>query len=374
MIARKERGIRRNGSGWQAYVTIGGRFVPEQFPYDTPLEIMRAWRERQKAGAPKRGIAGSLAADVETFLAKPEIAAQAYVHQTARYLRLWLEVLDGERARATFTRDELEAVIQQWLTTLAEPTVYHRRAALVRLYNVLDPHGVNVAEQTTCPQHWIKRDRSIPHDILEAILAAMPAERFVKPGIRRPSIARLVSHVVATVGIRPGDLHKIRRADLNWPARMLQWPASEKGAGVPARWVRFTAAAERALRAFDAADAYGKFSVRAVSKCFKRAARRVDGDETPHHLYGGRHTHGKRLYEQTADLATVGRLLGHAKNSRATAQYAAGADDEVNRKAIALLDAADKKKPAKASRPTTIPEVRRRRATARIRAAAGGAK
>jgi integrase len=355
MIARKETGIRRNGAGWQAYIRVDGVLLVKQFPYETPLEIMRAWREAQKK--PGRVGAGSLAADVATFLAKPEIAAQKYKHQIARYLDLWLEALGGDRARATVTRDELEAVIQGWLAAgLAGPTVYHRRSALVRLYNVLDgPGAANLVEATTCPKHWIPADHSIPADTLETILAAMPAARFVKKGITAPSIARLVAHVIATVGIRPVDLHQIRRHDIRWESRALKWPASEKGHGVPARWIPFTARGEAALRAFDAADAYGKFSPSAVSHSFKRAARRVDGDTTPIHLYGGRHTQGKTVYAETGDLATVGRLLGHAKNSRATAQYAQGADEAVNRKAIAALDAADAKRtPPARQAPATV--------------------
>jgi integrase len=346
MIARKETGIRRNGAGWQAYVRVDGELLVKQYPYDTPLETMRTWRAAQKVKATGHAGSGSLNADVADFLAKPEIAAQTYVHQTARYLRLWCEALGGSRARATITRDELEAVIQGWLAAgLAEPTVYHRRAALVRLYNVLDgPETVNLVEATTCPKHWIPRDHSIPHDTLETILETMPDTRFIKKGITAPSIARLAARVVATVGIRPGDLRKIRRSDIRWSTGDLQWPASEKGHGVPARWIPFTARGEAALRAFDAADAFGKFVPRAVSKSFKRAARRVDGETTPIHLYGGRHSQGKTLYEQTGDLATVGRLLGHAKNSRATAQYAQGADEAVNRKAIAAINAADAKR------------------------------
>lgn len=342
MIARKETGIRRNGDGWQAYVRVAGVFTPKQFPYETPLEIMRAWRASQKKTG--RVVGGSLAADVEAFLAKPEIAAQAYVHHVARHLELWLEALGRDRARATVTRDELEAVIQGWLAAgLSQPTVYHRRSALVRLYNLLDgPGAYNPVEATTCPKHWIPRDRSIPRDTLESILEAMPADRFVKKGIRRPSVARLAARVIATVGMRPGDLAKVRRPDIAWKTRMLKWPASDKGAGVAERWLPYSAKAEIALRAFDAANAYG-FSPESVSHSFKRAARRVDGDETRHHLYGGRHTIGKTLYQETGDLATAGRMIGHAKNSRATAQYAQGADEAVNRKAIALLDALDEK-------------------------------
>jgi len=341
-MPRKLKGIRRRRGGWRVTVRVCGHLYTKQFPIDEPPAKMRAWREQQidiHGGRRARG--GSLRADVATFLARPEIAAQPYVKQTAASLALWVAALGGDRPRVDLTRDEIEAVLQRWLKTLAAPTVYHRRSALLSLYATLDGAGAtNVVKATTCPRSWIPRDHSVPYATLAAVIAAMPAWRYPKKGTREPAVAKIVASVIVAVGIRPIDLQRIRRADIHWDAATLRWPASGKGRGVAARTLPLTPEGLEALRQFDAVNAYGAFNPEAVGHSFKRAARRVDGPDTPIHLYALRHSVGADLYRVTRDLATVGRMLGHAPGSPATAQYAQGANAEVDRAAATALSAA----------------------------------
>lgn len=42
---RKPKGIRRKGSGWQAFVRVSGTLYTKHFPADTPIGAMSAWRE-----------------------------------------------------------------------------------------------------------------------------------------------------------------------------------------------------------------------------------------------------------------------------------------------------------------------------------------
>ena len=356
-MPRKLTGIRRRRGGWRVTVRVRGHLYTKQFPIDKPVVEMRAWRELQvDLHGGRRGHSGSLTADVETFLAKPEIAAQPYVHQTRAHLALWVAALGSDRPRVDLTRDELEAVIQRWLKTFAEPTVYHRRSALLSLYTTLDGAGApNPVKATTCPRSWIPKDHSVPFATLAAIVDAMPAWRYPKKGIRVPAIAPIVARVIIAVGMRPADLLKIRRPDVHWDAATLRWPASAKGKGSAARTRPLTPAGLEALRAFDAVNAYGRFNPEAVSHSFKRAARRVDGAETAIHLYAGRHSVGADLYRVTRDLATVGRMLGHAPGSRATAQYAQGANADVDRAAAAALSAARSVPPAAKRSPVQLP-------------------
>jgi len=368
-MPRKLTGIRRRRRGWRVTVRVRGHLYTKQFPIDTTVAELRAWRAQQiDAHGGRRDRSGSFAADVETFLAKPEIAAQPYVGQTAAHLARWLAALGGDRPRVDLTRDELEAVLQRWLTVLAEPTVYHRRSALLSLFTTLDGAGAaNPVKDTTCPRSWIPRDHSVPFATLTAIVDAMPAWCYPKTGSRQPAIAKIVARVIVAVGLRPVDLHKIRRADLNWDAATLRWPASDKGNGLAARTRPLTPAGLAAFRAFDAAQAYGAFSPAAVSHSFKRAARRVEGPDTPIHLYAGRHSVGADLYRVTRDLATVGRMLGHAPGSRATAQYAQGANADVDRAAAAALSAARSEPTSGKQLPGKLPAPPKRRAVKRLR-------
>jgi len=341
-MPRKLKGIRRRRGGWRVTVRVRGHLYTKQFPIEKTVAEMRAWRELQiETHGGRKAPSGSLRADVETFLAKPEIAAQPYVKQTAAHLALWVTELGGDRPRVDITRDEIEGVLQRWLKRLAEPTVYHRRSALFSLYATLDGAGAaNPVKDTTCPKSWVPRDHSVPYATLVAIIAAMPEWCYPTKGIRVPAAAKIVAGVIVDVGIRPVDLLQVRRPDIQWDAATLRWPASAKGHGVAARTRPLTAEGLAALRKFDALAVYGAFNIAAVSHSFKRAARRIAGEDTPIHLYSLRHSVGADLYRSTRDLATVGRMLGHAPGSRATAQYAQGANDDVDRAAAAALSAA----------------------------------
>ena len=46
---RTDIGIRRKRGGWQVFVEIEGVFRSKQFPLETPLADLRAWRDRQLA-------------------------------------------------------------------------------------------------------------------------------------------------------------------------------------------------------------------------------------------------------------------------------------------------------------------------------------
>lgn len=341
-MARKETGIRRRRGGWSVFVRVRGHLYKKQFPIDKPIAELRQWRKDQTDLHGGRTHSGAgFAADVETFLEKPEIAAQAYVGQLGAMLALWVNELGADRPRSSISRDEIEAVIQRWLKRYAEPTVYHRRSALSSLYATLDGVGAaNPVKETTCPKSWIPKDHSVAYEKLAAIVAAMPDWRYVKKGIRQPSAAKIVATVIVDVGIRGADLLRVRKRDINWDTAAFRWPASSKGRGVSARTVPLTANGLKAFRAFDAANLYGAFNVEAVSHAFKRTARRIDGKDTPIHLYSLRHSVGADLYRTTRDLQTVGRMLNHAPGSRATAQYAQGANADVDRAAVVSLSAA----------------------------------
>ena len=337
---RKQTGIRPRRRGYTVSVRVNGRLITKQFPAGTSFDAMKAWRDQQRAQV-NGSVGGSFAADVETYLEKPEVAARKYVSQERAILRLWVHELGADRPRRSITRDEIEAVLQRWLKRYKEPTVYHRRSTLLGLFTTLDGAGAaNPVKDTTCPKAWVPADHSVPFATLSAIVDAMTPWRYPRKGIRQPAIAQLVARVMIAVGLRPVDLQRVRRHDLDWQAETLRWPASKKGKGVPARPYQLNPEALAAFRAFDAANAYGAFKPEAVSHSFKRAARRVCGADTSIHLYVLRHSVGADLYRVRGDLATVGRALGHAPGSRATAQYAQGANADVDRAAMMALSAA----------------------------------
>jgi integrase len=351
---RKEVGIRRKRSGWQAFVSVNGQFRSMQFPLETPIAEMRAWRDAQTDFVLPPAT-GSFAADVARYLARPEIAAMPSVKQRAAHLDLWLTALGRDRSRGSITQSEVETILQRWLAAgLAAPTVYHRRTALGSCCATLG--GPNPVTGTTRPDHYRPVDRSIPYDTIEQIIAAMPSDYFLGKGIKGPSLAKLRVAVIAYTGIPPGELMKLKAHHFDRAQAILHTPWREKGAGTPAHIRELTPEGVAAFVALDAAHGWGAFAEERLATSFKRAARRVCGADTRIRLYDLRHSFGAEMYRLTRDLATVGRMLGHVPGSIVTHRYAMGAHAEVDRAAAAAFSAARRTTTLAAVPPTELPK------------------
>lgn len=338
---RKEVGVRLKRGKYQVFARINGTFRSVQMDATSTPGERAAERERlieHWGGVPIT--AGSIAADVETYLAKPKIAAMPSLKARAAHLALWVAALGPDRPRASITRDEVEAVLQTWLRTMAPGTIYLRRAALQSLYTVLDGADArNPVRGTTRPHLGDPIDRSLVFSRIEDIIAAMPTDRWLGKGIHCPSASRLRVAVIAHTGIPPQELRKLRAHDFDRETGTIRMPRRHKGAGVAPHVRELSPEGIAAFVALDAARAWGTFGRNALTRAFKRAARAVLGPETPVRLYDLRHSLGADLYRQTRDIATVGRLLGHAEGSVVTLRYAKGAHAEVDRAALAAMSA-----------------------------------
>ena len=334
---KKLKGIRQKRDKWEVYVRVAGTLHTKTFD-ELDVPAMRTWQERLRTTAPPRPGKGTLTEAAEAYFARPEIAAQPCIAQKRAHLRLWLDALGWDTPIAAITRDQVEAVVQTWLTTFKPATVYHRRSALLAVFtSMYGKHAENVVLDTTVPAAWTPRDHSVDYATLAKILDAMPAERRPSAGIRQPSTARLVSAVLMHTGVRGCDLVQVRRTDVDWPRGTVQMPPTKKGQGSKPWICVLTDDGIAALRAFDAANLYGAFSPAAVSRSFKRACRRVLGPDTPVHLYSLRHSVGADALRASGDTATVGRILGHTAGSRMAEQYSQGAHAEVDRRAVEAM-------------------------------------
>jgi integrase len=352
---RKEIGVRLKRGKYQVFARIHGVFrqVPGGLPLDSTPGERAAARERLIAewgGTP--ALAGSLAADCARYLEKPEVAAMPSFKARAAHLELWCAALGRDRSRSSVTRDDVEGVLQTWLRTLKPSTVYLRRAALQAVYTVLDgKEARNPVRGTTRPNPANRIDRSLDYHTIERILAAMPDDRWLMPGIRQPSLSRLRAAVIVHTGIPPQELRKLRAHHFDLDAGTIDLPWRAKGAGVEPHRRELTPAGVAAFVALDAAGGWGTFGRNALTRAFKRAARAVLGADTRVRLYDMRHSLGAEIYRVTGDTATVGRLLGHVEGSVETLRYSKGAHVEVDRAALAAVTAARAPKKSRGQAP-----------------------
>ena len=343
---RKEVGIRTRRGKLQAYVDVVVEGKPKQitntYELDTPRETLRTWRDKiiKQYGTQRATVVGSFAAGVKTYLGKPTVANMPTLDERTKHLELWLAELGRDRAIGSITTEDVEAVLLRWLKIYSPVTVYHRRTALLHLFNTLYPNGPNPVKGTTRPDHYRPTDRSQPFALMARIVAAMPEYRYLKKGIRVLSIAKRCCEVMRHTGIPLAELHKLKARHFHREAAYVEMPWRDKGDGRAAYRLELSADGVAAFVAFDAAGGWGNFNPEAVTHSYKRAARKEAGKDTPIRLYDERHSLGADLYRVKGDLATVGRLLGHAEGSIVTHRYAMGANQDVDRAALAAVAAA----------------------------------
>ncbi len=352
-MPRKVKGERRRRNGWRVFIRVNGHLYTKQFPITSTPEKRREWREDQRAKHRPAG-SGTFEADVQDYLER--VAAMPSYKERAYYLALWLDALGRSRSRHSITPHEIDRQLQIWLTTHAPMTVRHRRTALQSFFVKLDgKFGSNPVRASANPKVPPAEPRGLDYPTIAKVLAAMPTHQDVKPGAEdKPALGRLRVAVLAYTGMPPGMLRTLTAHDIDLKAGTLRQPARTKGHGAAGRTIPLTADGLTALKAFDAAKAYGAFSVGRLNYSFKRACKRLQIDPRVR-LYDLRHSFGRELYRLTRDLATVARFLGHAPGSTITARYADGANASVDAAAAQAFSAA-----RRAELPHKLPATKKR--------------
>lgn len=325
------KGIRPWKGGWQAYVRVQGHLYTKQYPKDTALEVMKAWRLVQQLPPapvpepPPAPVVAGLAHDIAAYL--PRVSAMPTHAQTVRHLLTWVRVLGADRDRAEITPEELEATYQTWLQAGLSPgEVRKRRSVLSAFYTRLEGRGGrNPAKASRAP----RADRPVIRD-----LPPLTAMRILDGMRESKTKARL--EVIAWTGLPPSILSKIQPQDLDLDAQTVRVQPRQKGSGAPARTLSLLPQAVDAFRRFHQLDAYGPFSVDAANTNFKLAAKRLTPPIVGIRLYDLRHGFATMLYRATHDLATTARFLLHS-TTKITERYAAGAAADVDRAAVAKV-------------------------------------
>lgn len=320
---RKDTGIYLTAYGWRAQVSVGGRYFTKRFPIDTPMVTMVAWRLAERAqqlvakkGAPR---VGSLAADVETYLATKK--GMPTLQTRRRMLEAWAAALGPDRDRRTVTAAEVSTALATFRRKDGEPygpvSLNHFRTALGHFYSVMDPAAPNPVRLVARKREPDLAPRGLEPKIARAILDAMPDCK---------TKAELL--VLAYTGFPNAVIAALTPADVARAGSVVA-PGRQKGAGTAAQRRALTSQGRVALAYFAKMGAWG--GVSSATRCivFHRAVAKVRAAHPRWIIpedcraYDLRHSFGCAAFEATHDLHLVQGLMGH-KDARTTRRYIRG--------------------------------------------------
>ncbi len=348
---RAATGIYPSGNGFRAVVSRG-QDKPQLrrfFPAGTSVATMQAWRKDVQAKSrlkrKQRASAGTFEGDARKYLRL--VAGLPTFKDRAREIELWIAIFQT-RQRDEIAAGEIRGQRDTWAREprsatdkrpVAAATINKRLRALSNLYTVLDgPRADNPVRDVPELREPTARDRSLPFDRIEAILAQLPDQgrptgkgKGTRPTDSQ-SKARL--RVMAYTGWPSGVLAKITPDDLDLDAGLARLPERSKGAGADAVVVPLLPAAVDALKEMARLKCWGPFSRSALRKTFKRAAKKA-GHET-FRIYDLRHSFATRVARASRDERAVQHLLQHRSLST-TRKYTIGSVPERALTAIAAL-------------------------------------
>lgn len=376
----------------------------QPFPAGTPIEEMVKARAKKKKelqrSAPARGTAGSLSADVRDCLKAHAADGERSLRARASLLAFW-EAEFGTRASVTIKSWEIRAVRDRWLTVgpkivyrdkkrveiaapLSASTVNNRMRALENLFTVIYGRKAdNPVREVPEAEEPEGEARGLPYDVLEAILAQMPDQRFrpvvtaeqiatiratprsvsgvalarqlglsdqiisrvrngrlTKPSTRdSASLTKLRLRVMAYVGVSQEELAGIGPGDhhLDEPGPWVQIKGRKKGKRTRSTAQPLTEQGAAALRALVDAGGLGRFSTSSMRTSFLRACAKLE--LTGLYPYVLRHSFASEVLATTGDLKTTQLLMRH-KDERTTLRYGKGAVPAVLAAAIEQVRAA----------------------------------
>jgi site-specific recombinase XerC len=180
-----------------------------RFPAGTALRTMKGWQEDRRAELRRenlRPVLGTLSADVERYLAKPEVTKLGSYKARLSDCRAWLPEL-GHLRRDQIETAYLQHPVDDWLGKGVKPwTVRHRLNALRQIYKVLDGVGAfNPALDVKAPPKPRAIPRALDYDVIRSTLNHM-----------EPSATKGLLMIMAFCGFRPVE---IRRTE-QWMIRL----------------------------------------------------------------------------------------------------------------------------------------------------------
>lgn len=307
-------GVYRDAHGFEAIITRHGQTHRKRFAPDTPVRLMRRWRD-EIAGAsrlaPRPVRRGTLAADVDAYLA--QVAHLANWIGVRAELRAWTARL-GTRPRWSLEPGDIRHARVDWLADgLSSKTINHRVHTLSRLYRVLDGKR---APNPCVDVEDLDVAETIPVLVeaatITAVLARLEAQE--ASGRLRDAKTRARLMVLASTGVRPSELMRAQPSDVDLERRV--WRTRDGKGGYRPYGLELSDDMRAAWTRYREADAWGPFNTGSMARVLRTAG--WPAGVRPYNL---RHTVGLELAERGADLADISAFLGHSRPLTTRSHY-----------------------------------------------------
>ncbi len=179
----------------------GPRPKEKRFPAGTALRVMKRWQEDRRSELRReelRPVRGTLTADVERYLEKPEVKRLVSYKTRLSDTRSWCERF-GHLRRDRITSEMLQGQIDDWVeASFAAWTIRHRINALRQIYKVLDGEGSdNPVLDVKAPSKPRAIPRAIDYDTIRTTFNQMGA-----------SATKGFLMIVAFCGFRPEEIRR----------------------------------------------------------------------------------------------------------------------------------------------------------------------
>jgi len=309
------RGIYRDTHGYTVRWRDAGVPLEKRFPRDTPLDVLRRYRETHQGRArkPTPEARGSFIRDCARTLRL--LRRRPSIDRLRSNLRAWVARF-ATRSRFAITRADVLAAVADWQTDgLRAGAIQARIVALRTVFRTLDPEDPIACCHRTIPTVPRRLPRGVPAGLVVRVAAQLyarelHARRPVSPTWR----ARFM--VLATTGVRPVQLARAQPADVLLEERVWIIDPAKGGNGVV---LPLNDNMIAAWRLFIAADAWGPFKLGSYW-----AALRAAGWPKGLPPYTLRHETGQAADRNGVDLGDIQLLLGHKNIATTRRSYVPG--------------------------------------------------
>lgn len=299
----------------------------QRFPLDTPLPVLKAWRDRRELEAhpPPTDKAGSFVRDVVRWLATRK--GRPCFKSDRAHLRPWL-VRFRQRSRWAITRDHVIAASGDWQRDgYSAKEIHHRVKTLQLFFRSLSPGQSTPCDRVPLPKNAKPRPVSVSDALIREVALQLRKQELIGRLWDAKTRARFL--VLGTTGQRPAQLRRAQPFDVDIERRIwIVRPAK----GDNGTTVYLNDEMRLAWQVFIAAKAWGSYDGRSFVKTLQR-----NGWPKGVRPYNLRHSVGLSLSELGVDLGDIQAHMGHT-SPNTTRQFYVPTVPQRMKEASAKLD------------------------------------